>query len=461
MSEAGNHPANDIEGWRRRIRNDTQAHYHLEMGLAILERNEDAACAVAHLRRALTFDPDCILAHYLLIKGLLGIGRDAEAAEAERAARSVRSDHQAIGACLLAARLIRVGRLDEAARTLDFASPSAPAAEVRACRDLLSFAKGGIPASAEGWRSLDGDVINALQDTALDLAARQPALPENEQLFALLAWCHRLHPGRNEVAHQFALLLRYAKRDDEAIEAIARSEAAGADDPRLWLVRSQILSARPGGRWKDIAVECERVLNWQPSLFAARYLRWQALTGSGRAAEVIADIEADVSTENTLQRKFALISAHHVRGDLKTALNLYRSIDVKELFDDVRMLGALQLLYTGEPEAALAAFHDFRSNPRSQIIAEYALIRSGFDITQPLDVIEAKARSLRWNVLELLAVALMRFMAGSQADETLRSAVAADEKRVWMSARILSGDYPILEGHLARMGFTASQNWPA
>lgn len=84
----------DVDAWRKRVRDDTFANYHVQMGLALQETGDAGAAGVA-FERALAIVPDHALALYGLVTGLRRLGRAAEADAVHRKALACAPDYQA------------------------------------------------------------------------------------------------------------------------------------------------------------------------------------------------------------------------------------------------------------------------------------------------------------------------------------------------------------------------------
>lgn len=91
----------DVDAWRRRIRDDTFAHYHREMGVAML-REEPAAAAAAAFERALAILPDDPVSGYGLVLALRAAGRQAEAAGADERLRARNPEYWSHGVFAMA-----------------------------------------------------------------------------------------------------------------------------------------------------------------------------------------------------------------------------------------------------------------------------------------------------------------------------------------------------------------------
>lgn len=77
----------DVDSWRRRIREDTFAHYHYEMAQAI-EREGNAAAAIDAYQRVLDIRPNDPTACFRLASLLKTVGRDDQAEMVEARARA-------------------------------------------------------------------------------------------------------------------------------------------------------------------------------------------------------------------------------------------------------------------------------------------------------------------------------------------------------------------------------------
>lgn len=119
-----------IELWRRRIREDVSSNYHFEMGTALAAQGEIQP-AVDHFQRALAARPDFPLAFRTLQLLLLQAQRPEEAEAVRQAALRANPDHEA------ASRLAEIERL-EGRDDLDAAN--------RLVAELLEIAPGRVEA---------------------------------------------------------------------------------------------------------------------------------------------------------------------------------------------------------------------------------------------------------------------------------------------------------------------------
>ncbi len=86
----------DVDAWRRRIRDDTFANYHREMGVALSK--EEPAAAAAAFERALVILPDDPASGYGLVSALRAAGNQAEAAAADQRFRARNPEYWSDGA---------------------------------------------------------------------------------------------------------------------------------------------------------------------------------------------------------------------------------------------------------------------------------------------------------------------------------------------------------------------------
>lgn len=127
----------DFDAWRRRIREDVQANYHLAMGSALLERGELEAARPA-FERALGVDPSCCAAWAGLMDAFLAAGREADGAAV--AARACARDPHAIakGRARRAVEAFLAQRFD-AARSEAEKTAGDEHAESRSARALMAL----------------------------------------------------------------------------------------------------------------------------------------------------------------------------------------------------------------------------------------------------------------------------------------------------------------------------------
>lgn len=101
-------PSEDIETWRRRIREYTFGNYHLKMGQALIQQ-EAVTAAVSAFQRAIEADPQLIEAVALLEDALLALGQPAAAAAATAELRHVTPNYRTLAVQRLAAEAIESG----------------------------------------------------------------------------------------------------------------------------------------------------------------------------------------------------------------------------------------------------------------------------------------------------------------------------------------------------------------
>ncbi|MBB6252278.1 tetratricopeptide repeat protein [Nitrospirillum iridis] len=195
--------ADDIERWRQAIRRDTFSNYHLEMGVALASRGEDAA-AIAQLRQALAIQPDFPLALQQLHTLLLKTGQPEEAAELLRAAVANNPD-AAINA-QLAEALFQANRgdPDKAAQAVQAAGRLAgdtPA--ILHVRAALSFITRG------AWDTAPPDSLPDLRDKDI-----RPGLVELYRRAAMM----NIQTQRFEAAVAAFAALRIYAPDDHSLE---------------------------------------------------------------------------------------------------------------------------------------------------------------------------------------------------------------------------------------------------
>lgn len=108
----------DIEAWRRRIREYTFGNYHLKMGQAFLQQGEIATAAAA-FQRAIEADPQLVEAVMLLEDALSTLGQPEAAAAATAQLRHVTPNYRTLAVQRLAAEFIENGDYASARSLLD------------------------------------------------------------------------------------------------------------------------------------------------------------------------------------------------------------------------------------------------------------------------------------------------------------------------------------------------------
>lgn len=125
----------DVDAWRRAIRADCTANYHLEMGVA-LKRASEFRAAAEHFRRGLEAAPKSGVLHHYLIESLRRSGQTGEAEAAGQAAAAVVPDYE------------KRGIVDEIFRSIEAGAGSAT-------YPLLSGSKDGLDAAIESLRIVE------------------------------------------------------------------------------------------------------------------------------------------------------------------------------------------------------------------------------------------------------------------------------------------------------------------
>ena len=98
----------DVDAWRRAIRADCTANYHLEMGVA-LERAGEIRAAADHFRRGMEATPHSGVLHHYLVESLRRSGQISEAEAAGQAAAAAVPDYEKRGIVDRAFRSIEAG----------------------------------------------------------------------------------------------------------------------------------------------------------------------------------------------------------------------------------------------------------------------------------------------------------------------------------------------------------------
>ena len=247
-----------IEQWRTRIRNTTFANYHLEMGWAMVER-EEAKAGEAALLRALELAPDSAEAAFELVEALKRWGRDEEARHVERQAVAFDPDYRIAG---------HLRRLDNALLHLDFprlkASAAAALKEVPDLADaVLAFAIADLKAGdfAGARERLDGLKTSDL---------RNPDLFRS--LTVSLAYEHLSALRTSLAAPLFRLACTLDPENSDARSNYATTQLYQRDFAGLL----------------ETVVDLEKTYRYPPSVFILRAL---ALIGLRREEEAIAAVQ--------------------------------------------------------------------------------------------------------------------------------------------------------------------------
>jgi len=103
-----------IATWRDRIKAETRASYHYEMGEAIRREGVDPSAAEDHYRRALGFLPDMVEAHFRLETLFRETNRPEDAEAAARQAKSVGPRYPCEALYRFGVQAFRRGAMDEA-----------------------------------------------------------------------------------------------------------------------------------------------------------------------------------------------------------------------------------------------------------------------------------------------------------------------------------------------------------
>lgn len=120
-----NFSAEQIEHWRRMIRETTFSNYHFKMGMALVRTGEMSA-AIEAFRRAVDIRPTGFEAHVLLIDALNSLGDRVSADAVARQAAALDPAFHANGLLALADDHANEGRIDEAEAILNRLLDDAP-----------------------------------------------------------------------------------------------------------------------------------------------------------------------------------------------------------------------------------------------------------------------------------------------------------------------------------------------
>lgn len=215
QSASGEVPsAEAVQEWRRRIRVETFANYHYQMGIAI-ERHGDRAAAIAAFERALETHPDLAAASYRLKAAFEAGGLPNEADRVHRTALERNRTYVGDALVTIAGEMLDEGRAEEAAGTL---------------LEAESLGTGLTDALAEGYCRAGAAAVDAAPDRAL----------------GLLQAAVRLDPASAESRWLLARCLTWLARTDEALRAGRVSVALAPEkaEPLVQLAKAEALSGR-------------------------------------------------------------------------------------------------------------------------------------------------------------------------------------------------------------------------
>lgn len=236
----------DIDAWRKRIRDDTFANYHIQMGIALRETG-DMAAAVAMFERALAITPSDVLANHGVVYGLQQLGRHSEAEAALHRALEHVPDFQLQALLRYGRTLITYNRTGKArhvfAEALSLRPGNREAMVFLEYLDMLD----GLPASV-GFRPEDAadlapDLVEVLGTPYMKLAGRfirESRIPEAMEAFERgISFCPSLSTHMYNVG-----MLYWATGQLTRVAGVLEVLARHNDDlPTLWNWLGQTLLA--------------------------------------------------------------------------------------------------------------------------------------------------------------------------------------------------------------------------
>jgi len=475
LTDTGNDWA---DHWRASIRADTSGRYHLEMGVAILRREENVAAALEHFQRAVSFHPGLAEAQVLLLDTLARTNRAEEAAAVARAAAAADPDYRLHGLCWQLVRALRDEEPDRAATLLD-AARSLPAGvpDVLAAMDaLVRLEHGEVPGTLLGGAA----------------APRRPAdlWPAIGEAFVSLgqACVRKANPACAEEAFRCAIA---ADETPDAHAGLARvlrdrGDLDGAKDhyERAFALAPYNLNhpfelagvlAKMEGRLDEAVAAYRAVLNLDPAHAASEGGLRRALLMSGRIAEAVAEVRKALEKTpraRVLMKELGLYL--HVGGDLEGAIAQFQA--VRAAFPDeigLHVYEALICLALGRGDAAHAhietALVVLPDDPRVQCTqglfhlhrgdaaAADRLCRQALERARRPDA-DGAVPSLTWS---LIASGLAAGAVGddARADALLREAADQDAGQVWIICQLHAAFRDTLTALYTRLGFTTSRFW--
>lgn len=341
-----------VEQWRRNIRDATLANYQYEMGVAT-ERSGETDAALAYYERVLKILPKHPETHVRLAALLDRLGRGDDAAAARRRALAAEPEFELKGCCAIAAAALAQGDMDVAEPMLERAREIAPGhAAVSALTSLSSKAGFGSDAQ-EPLPDWAQDIVRDACEAVLGRTslAAGPA--------AVLALAERGATWFADSPHIWRHLgeARLAVGDQAgAIAAYERCAAAAPDDAGN-LTRYGFLLQLAG----DIAGSADvlqRALAAPggPSVFGLYTHLSNALFGLLKLREVDALLRGapeDVRNTPELSGLRGILAL--VQGEAKNAVALLRSA-LNGIPGNVWIMTqlSLALLKAGDPDAAIA-----------------------------------------------------------------------------------------------------------
>ncbi|WP_448207919.1 tetratricopeptide repeat protein [Azospirillum sp. sgz302134] len=315
-----------VETWRWRIRMETEANYHCEMGTGIAREGNLPAAAEA-FRRALRIKPDYPEASWQLVEVLRRLGEVGQAQAVHEDALSHRADYASFALCRLGQQAILRGKMDEAADFFDQAAqhkPETPA--VILWRDLVRAARVHAPLSPLP----DGLVAAIPADEAADLATEYSRVARdlmNCQLMPLAESLARraaaLDPSAYEASNFVAILLSITGNYAESARWSRR--ALVTNPGHAPLLMQEGLSQCYLGNFKDGEVSLRRAISVDSSDMSLHANLGYALRRQGKYPEAVAVLRHAVELPPPTPWVHGEVGrAYRGMGDLKRSAEAYR-----------------------------------------------------------------------------------------------------------------------------------------
>lgn len=234
----------NINAWRQRIRDDTFANYHTQMGLA-LQGAGDVTAAIAAFERTLAIMPDDALAHFGLVAALQQINRTAEAEAAHRKALECAPDYQVQALRTQAYEQITAEHLAEASNTVSQLVQLQP--DSWEGQDLLAYirlAEGQWPVTAAPPnQQVNCERLSALGYPYIRLAwrfARKQQAPETMQAFEQAL---HFNPSLSHHISNVGMIYWMVGQVERLVVVLEALTRRVEDDPHIWNWLGQMLLA--------------------------------------------------------------------------------------------------------------------------------------------------------------------------------------------------------------------------
>lgn len=318
----------DIDAWRRRIRDDTLARYHREMGVA-LSREEPAAAADA-FKRALAILPDDSVSARGLVLALRAIGQEAEALAVDGRARAENPDYWTDGAFAMGHGAWESGRRSDAlALYREVAEAKPDHEEARDCVGLC-LAQGN-----------DWDAARAIYDAV----APRPGWRSAEHIGAAHIGLGAILLAQNDRKHGEAETRRGLAIDPDNVTGLRNLGALLG------------LGTSPG-TWEEALVMLERANQLMPGMLEITRSLSELLLRMGQAdrAEPLFRELLDRGAANVNDRFLLAMLLVSARRYAEAEAVARAAVDAAPRDPLAHIVLGEKALAVGEPETAMAAF---------------------------------------------------------------------------------------------------------